>query len=243
MAKCRLFTTWIAGLCLAALCCSDAAWANGSLFAGGGALTRVRHSDTGVAATRNRASLFLAAPNAGLFADRPVRAGRHTSRLKVRPRQLDRLRQLIEHAESRRDGYDAVQYGARIKPTKSPTRMTLREVYAWIDATPGQPHAIGRYQFIPVTLRRLASHLGLSPDTPFSAAVQDRMADILLAEAGLNRFTKGEIARDELMLGLAKIWAGLPTANGRSYYHGHAGNKAHISWASFEQEMARIFPG
>jgi len=59
------------------------------------------------------------------------------------------LRQLIGRAEAGRKGYDAVQYGARIKPSKPPTQMTLAEIYAWIDATPGQPHAIGLYQFIP----------------------------------------------------------------------------------------------
>ena len=42
--------------------------------------------------------------------------------------------------------------------------MTLDEIFAWIAATPGQPHAIGRYQFIPDTLRMLVNRLviGLS---------------------------------------------------------------------------------
>ncbi len=30
-------------------------------------------------------------------------------------------------------------------PGRRPTEMTLGEVYAWIDASPGQPHAIGRF--------------------------------------------------------------------------------------------------
>lgn len=157
-------------------------------------------------------------------------------------RQLIALRQLIESAEARRDGYNAVQHGARIKPRAAPTLLSLGEINAWIDETPGQPHAIGRYQFIPDTLRRLTKRLGLPPETRFTPGVQDRLADILLAEAGLAKLHRGELARSEFMRNLAKIWAGFPLPNGKSYYHGHAGNKASLSWATFEREMRRIFP-
>ena len=44
------------------------------------------------------------------------------------------------------------------------------------------------------------------------------------------------------MHNLARIWAGLPTASGRSHYHGHAGNRATMTWARFESAMAPIFP-
>ena len=42
---------------------------------------------------------------------------------------------------------------------------------------------------------------------------------------------------------LAKIWAGLPTSSGRSHYDGYAGNAATMSWAQFDDEMARILEG
>ncbi len=157
--------------------------------------------------------------------------------------QVARLRQLIESAESRRDGYDAVQHGAKIKPAKPPTQMTLGEIYDWIAATPRQPHAIGRYQFIPKTLRRLARELKLPRDIRFSPDVQDRLADILLREAGLPAMKQGDLPRHAFMKNLAKIWAGFPTSTGRSYYHGFAGNKASMSWAAFDREMKQIFPG
>ena len=67
------------------------------------------------------------------------------------------IRNIIGQAESPRVGYDAVQHGAAIKPPKRPTDMTIGEIYDWITATPGQPHAIGRYQFIPDTLRRVVT--------------------------------------------------------------------------------------
>ena len=140
-------------------------------------------------------------------------------------------------------GYDAVQLGARVKPPKPPTDMTLAEIYAWIDATPGQPHAIGRYQFIPPTLKHSAARLGLPASTRFSPAVQDRLADLLLGDAGFLKVQTGEITAEAFMLNLAKIWAGLPTASGRSYYDGVAGNKAVLSYDSYASQVRGILGG
>ena len=188
---------------------------------------------------------------------RPIEAAappRLTYRLSTKgaPRQLEfsplradpraaRLRHLVGYAEARRDGHDAVQYGARIRPAKKPTQMTLAEIEAWTRATPGQHHAIGRYQFIPKTLRRLTRQAGFAGSTRFTPAVQDALADMLLEEAGFTAFRKGQLGRRAFMRNLAQIWAGLPLANGRSYYHGHAGNRATITWASFDTEIRRIF--
>lgn len=154
-----------------------------------------------------------------------------------------RIRALIGRAESPRDGYDAVQHGATRRPAKKPTQMTLGEIFAWIDATPGQPHAIGYYQFIPSTLASLVTELDLGPEVIFTPAVQDRLADILLADAGIYELRAGEITRQRFMNNLARIWAGLPTTSGKSHYHGYAGNKATISWAEFDRAMAEVFPG
>ena len=121
--------------------------------------------------------------------------------------------------------------------------MTVGEIYAWIDATPGQPHAIGRYQLIPATLRRLVRHQGVSRQARFSPQLQDQLAHQLLEEAGYSDFLNGGMGRKTFMHNLAKIWAGLPTANGKSYYHGYAGNHATLSWSRFDAEMKRIFSG
>lgn len=200
--------------------------------------------DGGTGAPRSPGSLFSGAEGASLFAPWPDRP--HSRGLLLRAGadpQAAALRHLIALAEAGPLGYDAVQHGARAAPPARPTEMTLAQIYAWIERTPGQPHAIGRYQFIPATLRRLAKRLALAPETVFSPGVQDRLADLLLAEAGLADFREGRIARHQFMLGLAKIWAGLPTAEGTSYYHGVAGNRATLTWTRFEAEMARIFPG
>lgn len=189
-------------------------------------------------------SLFAGQVEGSMFAPYPARtvAARVPTPLQPNASGLERLRHIIQQAESRRMGYDAVQHGARIKPSKLPTQMTVGEIYAWIDATPGQPHAIGRYQFIPSTLRRLVRHLGVRPEQVFSPTLQDQLADVLLADAGIHQVRAGDINRHTFMNNLAKIWAGLPNSTGRSHYDGYAGNKASISWANFDAQMAVIFP-
>ena len=197
----------------------------------------------GIAARGSLGSLFAGRQGTSLFAPVP--------RLRTSPlgpagrgagAQIASLRRLIGQAEAGSKGYDAVQHGAAVPPARRPTQLTLAEIYQWIDETPGQPHAIGRYQFIPETLRRLAARAGLDAQTVFSPDVQDRLANLLLDEAGLDAFSRGGIGRHAFMHNLAKIWAGLPTASGLSYYHGYAGNRATMTWAHFDLEMARIFP-
>lgn len=194
---------------------------------------------------RRAASLFAGQAGGSLFAPWPDRASASEMPLLLGPNAgvVDRIRQLIGHAESRRHGYDAVQHGAKRRPASRPTEMTVQEIYQWIADTPGQPHAIGRYQFIPATLKRLVIKTGTDPREVFSPRLQDRLADVLLVEAGLNTFGAGEMGRETFMNNLAAIWAGLPTSSGKSHYHGYAGNRATMTWDRFDQEMARIFPG
>lgn len=186
------------------------------------------------------ASLFAGRREGGLFAPVAPRAA---------PRLLGpvtgvaaHLRNVIALAEAGAAGYDAVQHGARIRPPRAPTRMTLADIFQWIADTPGQPHAIGRYQFIPDTLRMLVGRANLPRSTRFSPQVQDRLADLLLLDAGLGELQAGTISRTRFMNNLAQIWAGLPTSSGRSHYHGYAGNKATMSWARFDREVSRVLP-
>ncbi|TCO72473.1 hypothetical protein [Rhodovulum euryhalinum] len=224
---------------------------DGGLFAARGALVAVRNPDP---STGGGASLFAGREGASLFAPLPPRAEPLPAPgAAQRPVALpltgargffaERIRDLIAKAEAGPKGYDAVQHGARIGPPRRPTDMTIGDIYAWIKATPGQPHAIGRYQFIPSTLRRLVAELGLDERTRFSPAVQDRLADVLLEDAGLSDLLAGAIDRRAFMNNLARIWAGFPNSSGKSHYHGLAGNRATMSWAQFETQMGRIFPG
>lgn len=194
------------------------------------------------------ASLFRGRATTGFFAPARKRvsetpkapvAAEHPA---LQGSDVERIRTIISRAESRRDGYDAVQHGAKRRPPKRPTAMTIAEIFAWIKATPGQPHAIGRYQFIPATLRRVVREAGVNPKAKFSPQIQDRLADVLLKDAGLQLLRAGKINRRTFMNNLAKIWAGLPNQTGKSHYHGYAGNKASVTWAYFEREMRKIFP-
>lgn len=197
-----------------------------------------------VTPARQTAALFIGRDHRGMFSDRPAHTPAFVTAAPsvLRGSDVQVIRALIQEAESRRDGYDAVQHGARIKPTKPPTQMTLAEIFAWIKGTPGQPHAIGRYQFIPATLRRVVQKAGIKQTQRFSPAVQDRLADVLLAEAGLHQFRSGALGRKGFMNNLAKIWAGLPNSSGKSHYDGFAGNKASMPWSRFNKVMARIDP-
>lgn len=190
-----------------------------------------------------RASLFASDPQIGFFAPLPEPSVEAAPLVGTGSDPVDHLLSLIARAEAGSAGYDAVQHGARVKPARRPTDMTLGEIYQWIADTPGQPHAIGRYQFIPSTLRRVADVRGFGPETPFTAGVQDALALVLLEDAGLSRFQAGELGRRRFMHNLAQIWAGLPLPNGRSYYEGHAGNSATMTWAAFDGGMARIWGG
>lgn len=198
------------------------------------------------------ASLFAGRDGASLFAHPPVRASLPAGASGLAASlslwtgnaeaQAMRVRHVIGAAEAGRMGYDAVVFAAKILPPRRPTQLTIGEINDWVAATPGQHHAIGRYQFIPKTFRRLTRELGISDRTRFSPQVQDHMANLLLAEAGLAQLRAGEISRHAFMYNLSRIWAGLPTSSGKSYYHGHAGNRATMSWAQFDTAMAQIFP-
>lgn len=195
---------------------------------------------SGAKPNASSASLFVGQAEGSLFAALP---GRLDAPLRRGGTKAARLRNLIARAEAGRAGYDAVQHGARVKPPKRPTDMTLQEIYDWIAATPGQPHAIGRYQFIPATLRHSAKRLDMPPSTRFNPATQDRLADLLLGDAGLMKVKAGEMSVDTFMLNLAKIWAGFPIPSGRSYYDGVAGNKATMSFEAYARQVRGIISG
>lgn len=154
---------------------------------------------------------------------------------------VGQLKSLIAYAEAGPKGYDAVHVSAQVKTGKRPTQMTIGEIMSWIKRTPGQPHAIGRYQFIPSTLRNLVKRAGISQGAKFTPQLQDKLADLLLADAGYGSFRAGKISTTQFMDRLALVWAGLPQSDGRSAYHGYAGNRATISLSFYKKQMQKIF--
>ena len=236
---------------------STAAFAEMASLLGGSAFQSAQRSllqpnDAALSIDENggAGSLFSGKGGLGLFAPHPKREPRHVEQASYRQPQTfsapttpaARVLHLISLAEAGAKGYDAVQHGAKHRPSRAPTQMTIAEIYQWIDNTPGQPHAIGRYQFIPATLKRLVREIALSPHETFSPQVQDQLAQVLLAEAGFHDVSRGKMGRRTFMNNLARIWAGLPNSSGQSHYHGYAGNRATMTWARFDAEMRQIFP-
>jgi muramidase (phage lysozyme) len=155
--------------------------------------------------------------------------------------RIDLLLSLIGSAEAGSAGYDAIHFRARVLPDKRPTEMTLQEIIDWIDATPRQNHAIGRYQIIPMTLSYLIAAEDLPLTAVFTPALQDRLAVRLIEDAGLPAFMSGQMAPADFLDSLAFVWAGLPLESGLSAYEGFAGNSATISRSTYENRFVEIF--
>jgi LysM repeat protein len=90
--------------------------------------------------------------------------------------------------------------------------------------------AVGRYQFIPSTLAIAVKEAGISEDTVFTPAVQDRLGLQLLLGSkrpALSAYLKGDSEDIKAaMLDFAKEWASVPDPDtNKSYYEG-TGNKA-----------------
>lgn len=155
--------------------------------------------------------------------------------------ELAKLRSLISLAESWQDQYDAYHLSAEIPPSRKPSTMTIAQIQQWIAATPGQHHAIGRYQIVPETLQYLVDKSGVSKTARYSPALQDMFADMLIYDAGYKEYVAGDISLSKFMDKLAGVWAGLPLQSGKSAYHNYAGNRATITRQLYESEMKRIF--
>lgn len=155
--------------------------------------------------------------------------------------KLDQLFSLIASVEAPHRQYDAVHHKAKVMPPHLPTKMTIGEIFTWIEATPKQFHAIGRYQIIPDTLAYLVQAEQLDPSETFSETLQDKLALRLLNDAGWRKFQANELSTNDFMDRIARVWAGFPLENGKSAYDGLAGNRAVITRTHFEKAMADIF--
>jgi len=95
----------------------------------------------------------------------------------------------------------------------------------------GTLFAVGRYQFIPETLRLAVAAAGFTSTDLFNAAAQDWLAVALLLwgkRTALRDYLQGrDVSLEAAQLDLAKEWASIPQANGRGVYDGDsAGNRA-----------------
>ncbi|WP_169449676.1 hypothetical protein [Maritalea myrionectae] len=153
----------------------------------------------------------------------------------------DQLLSLIASVEAPHRQYDAVHYKAKVKPPALPSTLTIGQILRWIEDTPGQFHAIGRYQIIPDTLAYLIEAESISPGAVFDKRLQDQLAIRLLMDAGLGKFEAGTLSIEQFMDRVAGVWAGLPLQNDKSAYDGIAGNRAIINRDQYKAAMSAIY--
>lgn len=107
-------------------------------------------------------------------------------------------------------------------------------------------YAVGRYQFIPSTLRFAVAMSNVDKSDKFTPEVQDRLmaALILYKRPAVGAYLRGDHdyigwALDEL----AKEWASVEYRNGRGFYDHVGGNRAHITRVEAWETLQTIKQG
>ena len=106
-------------------------------------------------------------------------------------------------------------------------------------------YAVGRYQFIPSTLRYAVSVSTVRPEDKFTPDVQDRLMAALIVYKRPIVITYLQGNHDNLgavLDALAKEWASVEYRNGRSYYR-RGGNRAKITRAQVAEVLKEIKAG
>jgi len=126
------------------------------------------------------------------------------------------------------DGYnETLAYGAYTNGDVTLTGMTLAEIDVLQTKMLAHPlnkwnsSAIGRYQIVRTTLRKLRSDLMLRDNELFTSEMQDRLALKLLEGRGLTSWSTGRISDFQFAQNLSKEWASLPNpVTDKGYYSG-----------------------
>lgn len=155
------------------------------------------------------------------------------------------LLDFIGHHESRNNP-DAVwaRISVKDRPKRPLTTMTIGEVLAWQDSIDAkyQSEAAGEFQFLEDTLRGLPPAAGLTTQSLFNKANQDRLATVLLKRRGLDLYLADKLSAEGFANNLAMEWASLPVVTdvkkklkngttmivrkGSGYYDGDGLNKS-----------------
>jgi hypothetical protein len=142
-------------------------------------------------------------------------------------------------------GFGTVSGFAPVPPPRALTDMTLDEVLRYqerIRAMGTVSSAVGRYQFIYPTLRRLVRDLGVAGNLRFDAEVQTYLARFLMHDCG---FYAPETDATRLADCLAGVWAALPVVSGpgrgRSAYESDGINRALTSPEAVLSVLVRRF--
>jgi muramidase (phage lysozyme) len=162
----------------------------------------------------------------------------NTSNLGSAPSDFEDLKNLIQSAESKEHGYDAVV--SNNETPKPPTEMTVGEVLQWQKAMKADPNnagrsdltAIGRYQFIHTTLVDTLKSTDVKMSDKFDAETQDKLFMARLRYRGLNDYISGKIDKKQFIDRLSLEWAGLKNSSGVGSHDGVGINKGSVEYES-----------
>jgi peptidoglycan hydrolase-like protein with peptidoglycan-binding domain len=139
------------------------------------------------------------------------------------------------------------RYDMRNGGTRDPRilDMTIAEILQYQRSAPwpnGESSAIGRYQYIPTTLRNTARQMGLDiNNVKFDEDTQDQLAIYTLRQScGLDQWLRsdgGERANTRFINGVAQIWSAIPQSNNRSAHRGIGSNRRGLD---FSQALAMV---
>ena len=151
----------------------------------------------------------------------PKPSGTAPNKPTLTPGQLGPVLDLIGEAEGtdRGRGYnETLGFGRYTGGNQDLTKMTLDQIDGLQSRMLANPanslhsSALGRYQIIRTTLRRLRERYGLKGDQVFDQKMQDELASRLIEEGGLSQET------------LSHEWASIPDpTTGHSHYGQHTG--------------------
>ena len=173
----------------------------------------------------------------GLFCDNPNYSAPH----KVLKPVLD----LISKGEG---DYNAINRGRAgdtpggIQRLKGHTfeNFTVQQV---IDMQRNELYAVGRYQFIPSTLRWAVNHSSVDLLDMFTPEVQDKLATALIMykRPAVGAYIRGDHNLEGWALNeMAKEWASIEYRNGRGFYDHIGGNRARISRAEVSTVLQEV---
>jgi hypothetical protein len=118
--------------------------------------------------------------------------------------------------------------------------FTVRQV---VDMQRSWLYAVGRYQFIPRTLRFAVDSSSVSYSDKFTPEAQDRLmaALVLYKRPIILSYLQG--SHNDIgaaLRALAREWASVEYSHGRGYYDHVGGNRAHITKAEASQVLQSI---
>jgi muramidase (phage lysozyme) len=157
----------------------------------------------------------------------------------------DKLLDYIGKKES--GGNYNILHGGKTLPDLS--EMTVAQVLDFQAQMLKQGHestAVGKYQILRKTLAGLVDQGVVSATDRFSASTQDKLAVALLQGRGLDKYLSGKLSADQFADSVAREWASLPMASGKSAYAGVGSNRALGSRQDYMSVFARdggVFSG